>query len=43
MFIEDIIVLTKYCRIFLVVLDIVIRRDKSISALLVAKCHGVEA
>ena len=37
MFIEDIIVLTKCCRIFLVVLGVVVRRGESVGTRPVAK------
>jgi hypothetical protein len=36
-FIEDIIVLTKYCRIFLVLLSVVVKRGEGKSARLVVK------
>ena len=37
MFIKDIIVLTKYCRIFLVVLNIVVGHSKRVDACLIIK------
>jgi hypothetical protein len=37
MFIKDIIVLTKYCRIFLVVLNIVVGHNKRVYACLIIK------